>query len=194
MKGKVLTVSASSGHHFSKEVQAQIRLLKGLGVEGDAHSGATVKHRSRVKRDPTQPNLRQIHIIHRELFDELLDLGFELFPGAIGENILTDGLPLIELPTGTHLRIGESAVVEITGSRNPCWQLDEFTPGLMKAVLDGMRMDVSSASPASWELSSRAARFGRGIISKWRCHLNHTNSSSPYSQFVADQVNSTMRS
>jgi len=136
MKGKVLTVSASGDHHFSKEVQTQIRLLKGLGVEGDAHAGATVKHRSRVKRDPTQPNLRQIHIVHRELFDELLDLGYELFPSAIGENILTEGLPLIELPTGTHLRIGESAIVEITGSRNPCWQLDEFQSGLMKAVLD----------------------------------------------------------
>jgi MOSC domain-containing protein YiiM len=136
MKGTVLTVSTSSDHSFTKEVQDSIRLLAGLGVEGDAHSGATVKHRSRVKRDPSQPNLRQIHLIHGELFDELTDKGFELFPGAIGENILTQGLPLLDLPTQTKLHIGETAVVEISGSRNPCWQLDEFQSGLMKAMLE----------------------------------------------------------
>lgn len=136
LKGEVLTVSASPDHRFTKESRDSIRLVVGLGVEGDAHSGVTVKHRSRVERDPSQPNLRQIHIIHSELFDELTEKGFELFPGAIGENILTRGLPLIDLPTGTRLHIGDTAAVEITGSRNPCWQLDEFKPGLMKAVVE----------------------------------------------------------
>ena len=136
MQGKVLTVSACGNHLFSKKVRASIYLLKGLGVEGDAHMGATVKHRSRVERDPSQPNLRQVHLIHAELFMELNQQGYDVSSGTIGENILTQGIELLDLPTGTRLHIGKSATVEVTGSRNPCWQLDDYQSGLLKAVLD----------------------------------------------------------
>ena len=136
MKGEVLTVSACGEHLFSKEVRANIRLVKGLGVEGDAHMGVKVKHRSRVARNPNQPNLRQVHLIHAELLAELNQRGFNVLPGTIGENILTQDIQLLDLPTGTRLRIGKSATIEVTGLRNPCWQLDDFQSGLLKAVLD----------------------------------------------------------
>jgi MOSC domain-containing protein YiiM len=121
---------------MSKPSQESIRLLAGLGVEGDAHAGATVKHRSRVRRDPTQPNLRQVHLIHGELHDELRLAGFDVAPGQMGENITTRGVDLLALPTGTRLQLGAEAVVEVTGLRNPCDQLDSIQPGLMAAVLD----------------------------------------------------------
>ena len=133
---RVEAVSRSAGHTFSKPTEPGIVLLEGLGVEGDAHAGVTVKHRSRVRRDPTQPNLRQVHLVHAELFDELRAAGYELAPGLIGENVTTRGVDLLGLPTGTRLRLGDDgAVVEVTGLRNPCVQLDEFRPGLMRAVL-----------------------------------------------------------
>jgi MOSC domain-containing protein YiiM len=136
MKGKVVAVSRSKSHSFSKSTEMSIRLLKGLGVEGDAHMGETVKHRSRVRVDPTQPNLRQVHLVQSELFDELRQKGFSIHPGDIGENIATSGIDLLGLPTGAVLHIGDSAVVEITGLRNPCSQLDGFQNGLTAAVLD----------------------------------------------------------
>jgi MOSC domain-containing protein YiiM len=112
-----------------------IELLAGLGVAGDAHRGVTVKHRSRVLRDPSQPNLRQVHLIHAELHDELRAAGFAVASGVMGENVTTRGLDLLALPTGTRLRLGGEAVIELTGLRNPCVQLDGLQPGLMKAVL-----------------------------------------------------------
>ena len=133
--GIVVAVFRSATHTFSKQKQNSIRLVAGLGVEGDAHAGQTVKHRSRVAVDPTRPNLRQVHLIHAELHDELQSAGHVVRPGEIGENITTRGLRLLELPTGTRLRIGATAVVEATGLRNPCAQLDRFQPGLMSAVL-----------------------------------------------------------
>ncbi|MBB4912412.1 MOSC domain-containing protein [Actinophytocola algeriensis] len=136
MGGHVTAVSSSPAHTFSKPNRDDIRLLTGLGVEGDAHLGVTVKHRSRVARDPSQPNLRQVHLIHAELHDELLAAGFTVTAGDMGENVTTRGVDLLALPTGTRLRLGDSAVVEVTGLRNPCVQLDAFQPGLMKAVLD----------------------------------------------------------
>lgn len=136
MQGTVEAVSVSPEHTMSKPNQPGIRLLVGLGVEGDAHMGKTVKHRSRVARDPTQPNLRQVHLIHAELHDELRPQGFDLAPGIMGENITTRGIDLLGLPSGAHLRIGSDAVVEITGLRNPCVQLDRIQDGLMAAVLD----------------------------------------------------------
>jgi MOSC domain-containing protein YiiM len=135
MNSIVVAVSRSQKHTFGKPVQDSIRLLAGLGVEGDAHLGATVKHRSRVARDPTVPNLRQVHLIHSELHDELRAAGFVLAPGEIGENITTRGIDLLGLPAGTRLRLGADAVVEITGLRNPCYQLDNFQLGLMAATL-----------------------------------------------------------
>ncbi|KRE00019.1 molybdenum cofactor biosysynthesis protein [Bosea sp. Root381] len=135
MSATVIAVSSALGHRFSKPNQASIRLLKGLGVEGDAHCGETVKHRSRVKVDPTQPNLRQVHLIHAELLEELAGAGFDVAPGQMGENVLTRGLDLLGLPVGARLRLGNDAVVEITGLRNPCSQIEAFKPGLLKAVL-----------------------------------------------------------
>jgi MOSC domain-containing protein YiiM len=133
---EVVAVSLRRGHHFSKTPSLSIRLLTGLGVDGDAHMGETVKHRSRVRRDPKQPNLRQVHLIHAELFDELREKGFDVKPGDLGENITTSDIHLLALPTGTRLHIGARAVVEITGLRNPCIQLDTFQKGLMAATLD----------------------------------------------------------
>lgn len=121
---------------MAKPNQEFIRLLAGLGVEGDAHMGETVKHRSRVARDPTQPNRRQVHLIHAELHDELRAQGFDLAPGQMGDNITTRGVDLLGLPAGARLHIGAEAVVEITGLRDPCYQLDGIQQGLMKAVLD----------------------------------------------------------
>ncbi|GGO14529.1 MOSC domain-containing protein [Microbispora rosea subsp. aerata] len=136
MSSRVTAVSRSATHTFSKTPLESIRLLAGLGVEGDAHSGVTVKHRSRVARDPSQPNLRQVHLIHAELHDELREAGFTVQPGEMGENITTRGVDLLALPTGTRLHLGETAVVEVTGLRNPCAQIDDFQDGLLKAVLD----------------------------------------------------------
>jgi MOSC domain-containing protein YiiM len=136
VSGTVVAVSSSGTHTMSKPNQGQIRLLAGLGVEGDAHQGETVKHRSRVKRDPTQPNLRQVHLVHAELHDELREAGFTVSPGQMGENITTRGVDLLGLPIGTRLLLGDTATVEVTGLRNPCAQLDGIAPGLMKATLE----------------------------------------------------------
>ncbi|TWD57708.1 MOSC domain-containing protein YiiM [Agrobacterium vitis] len=132
----VQSVSLSPRHAFSKECQSEITLLEGLGVEGDTHSGVTVQHRSRVAKDPTQPNLRQVHLIHAELLDELAEKGFHVAPADMGENILTRGVDLLSLPRGARLHLGESAIVEVTGLRNPCKQINDFQQGLMQAVLD----------------------------------------------------------
>ena len=131
----MVAVSRSAAHTLAKANEAAVRLLVGLGVEGDAHSGATVKHRSRVARDPTQPNLRQVHLLHAELFEELAALGFALQPGRMGENVTTRGLDLLALPAGARLQLGASAVVEVTGLRNPCAQMESIQPGLMAATL-----------------------------------------------------------
>ena len=132
---EVLAVSAGATHDFSKPPLPRITLLEGLGVEGDAHCGATVKHRSRVARDPHQPNLRQVHLIQAELFAELAARGYRVAPGQMGENITTRGLDLLALPVDTVLRFG-AAAVRLTGLRNPCHQIDRFQRGLMAAVLD----------------------------------------------------------
>jgi MOSC domain-containing protein YiiM len=136
MGGFVMAVSCSAKHTLSKANARSIRLLEGLGVDGDAHLGTTVKHRSRVARDPSQPNLRQVHLIHAELFDELRGAGFIVSPGQMGENVTTSGLDLLALPVGARLHLGPEAVVEVTGLRNPCAQLERLQPGLMKATLD----------------------------------------------------------
>jgi MOSC domain-containing protein YiiM len=134
--GSIVAVSLRHGHHFSKTPSLSIRLLTGFGVAGDAHMGETVKHRSRVRKDPTQPNLRQVHLMHAELFDELRLKGFSVQPGDLGENVTTSGVDLLALPNGTRLHLGATAVVEVTGLRNPCIQLDRFQKGLMAATLD----------------------------------------------------------
>lgn len=135
MTAIVLSVSRCGAHAFSGEAQDGIRLLAGLGVEGDAHLGAAVQHRSQAERDPGAPNLRQVHLIQAELQDALRAAGFRVWPGAMSENVTTTGLDLIGLPQGSRLRLGAEAVVAVTGLCNPCVQLDRFQPGLMTAVL-----------------------------------------------------------
>ena len=131
----VEAVHRDTEHRFSKLPVPEIRLLEGLGVEGDAHAGVTVQHLSRVRRDPTQPNLRQVHLVHAELLDEVAETGHRLAPGDLGENVTTRGLDLLGLPVGTLLRLGEEAVVQVTGLRNPCVQIDAFDDGLLAQMV-----------------------------------------------------------
>ncbi|MFI5799823.1 MOSC domain-containing protein [Streptomyces sp. NPDC051677] len=135
MGGSVSAVSSNGVYSFTKPNRDSVTLLAGLGVEGDVHSGVTVKHRSRVKQDPTQPNLRQVHLIHEELFEEVRAAGFEVAAGQLGENVTTRGIDLHGLPVGTLLRLGAEAVLEVTGLRNPCAQIDDFQKGLLKQVV-----------------------------------------------------------
>ena len=135
MTGHVIALHRSAAHNFSKQAETELNLLQGLGIEGDAHMGATVKHRSRVAADPNQPNLRQVHLLHREMISEINVQGFAFQPGDVGENITTHGINLIALPRQTRLHIGSSVILSITGLRNPCSQLDNFLPGLTKAFL-----------------------------------------------------------
>jgi MOSC domain len=131
----VVAVSRNAAHAVSKPNRLSIRLVAGLGVDGDAHLGSSVQHRSRVARDPLKPNLRQVHLVHVELIDELRAAGFAVSPGLMGENVTTRGIDLLALSTGTRLHLGAEAVVEITGLRNPCSQLDGIQPGLREATL-----------------------------------------------------------
>lgn len=136
MPAHIVCVSCDAEHRFSKQPRASLELRAGFGVVGDAHAGLTVQHRSRVARDPGQPNLRQVHLIHAELYAELAQQGFVLEHGQLGENLTTQGLNLLALPRGSRLYLGAQAVIEVTGLRNPCAQLDSFRPGLTAAVLD----------------------------------------------------------
>ena len=138
-------------HRFSKRPAASITLVTGLGVLGDAHAGTLVQHRSRVRRDPNQPSLRQVHLLHAEVLDEARAMGYDLEPGDLGENILTEGLDLLALPTGTRLELGDP-VLRVTGLRNPCAQINELRPGLLKVVLsraDGTPTDEPAPPTAS---------------------------------------------
>lgn len=136
MSARVVGVNRDAAHRFSKLPAAEITLVPGLGVAGDAHAGVTVQHLSRVRRDPTAPNLRQVHLIAAELLDELTASGFDVAPGRLGENVTTSGVDLLALPAGTQLQLGSDALIEVTGLRNPCVQLDRCQPGLQRAVLD----------------------------------------------------------
>jgi MOSC domain-containing protein YiiM len=135
MSATVVSVALSTDHRFSKQVVPSIQLEEGLGVAGDCHAGVTVKHRSRVAVDPMQPNLRQVHLIHAELFDELATSGHAVKPGDLGENVATTGIDLLSLSKGTRLHLGATAIVELTGLRNPCQQIENFQSGLLNKVL-----------------------------------------------------------
>lgn len=134
MTASVIAVHSAADHRFSKATVTEVQLIEGHGVAGDAHCGVTVKHRSRVARDPSQPNLRQVHLIAQELLQELSEAGLHVLPGELGENITTVGIDLLSLSAGTHLQAGD-ALVEITGLRNPCHQIESFRPGLLWQVL-----------------------------------------------------------
>ncbi|TSA84648.1 MOSC domain-containing protein [Deinococcus detaillensis] len=171
--GQVGAVSRSGAHEFSKPPQPSVRLLAGLGVEGDAHSGVTVQHRSRVAADPSQPNLRQVHLLHAELFEELAAQGFEVSAGQLGENVTTLGLDLLALPAGTRLHLGGEAVVEITGLRNPCAQIERFgaaqRSGLLAAVLgrDDSGHLIRKAGIMGVVLSGGEVKAGDDIEVEW---------------------------
>jgi len=134
--GRVVAVARDGEHRFSKQATAEITIVAGLGVEGDAHQGVTVKHRSRVAVDPTVPNLRQVHLIHAELLDDLASKGFTVAPAELGENVTTQGVDLLGLPRGALLSLGDQVVLEVTGLRNPCAQIERFQTGLLGAVVD----------------------------------------------------------
>lgn len=163
--GVVTAVSCSDTHQVSKPNVEAIRLVAGLGVLGDAHMGTTVQHLSRVKMDPTQPNLRQVHLIHSELHDELRASDFDVAAGAMGENITTRGIDLLSLPTGTQLRLGADAVVRVTGLRTPCPQLNGVQAGLMAACLprDGSGKLIRKAGVMGVVLAGGQVRAGDAI-------------------------------
>jgi MOSC domain-containing protein YiiM len=166
VNGVVVAVSAKAKHGVNKPNREVVRLIAGEGVEGDAHCGATVKHRSRWRRDPAQPNLRQVHLLHAELHDELAAKGFAVTPGLMGENITTRGLDLLGLPKGTIVRLGLEAVVQVTGLRNPCYQLDGLQRGLMAACLDKTADGqlIRKAGVMSVVLAGGEVRAGDAIV------------------------------
>ena len=165
LPGHVVAVSSDDAHRFSKPTRESITLIAGIGVEGDAHSGVTVQHLSRVKRDPEAPNLRQVHLMHAELFDEMAERGHVVTPGALGENITTAGVDLLGLARGTRLEIGDDAVIEITGLRNPCAQINGVSEGLMKQLVfvDDTGQTVRLAGVMSVVLAGGTVRAGDGI-------------------------------
>ncbi|MGW4808286.1 MOSC domain-containing protein [Kitasatospora sp. NPDC004272] len=165
MTGSVVAVSSNGEYSFTKPNREGIRLLEGLGVEGDVHAGVTVKHRSRVAQDPSQPNLRQVHLMHAELFEELAEAGFTVEPGQLGENVTTRGVDLLGLPVGAVLRFGDAAEVEVTGLRNPCAQIDNFRHGLLKQVVgrDATGAVVRKAGIMGVVRSGGEVRPGDGI-------------------------------
>ncbi len=136
MSGHVTAVSRRRTHRLAKDPAEAITLVAGIGVEGDAHAGETIQHRSRKRWNPGLPNKRQVHLLAAELLAELNGRGFTVEAGQMGENVTTTGLDLLALPTGARLRLGDDAVVEVTGLRNPCVQLDRFQEGLMEATLE----------------------------------------------------------
>ena len=164
----VIALSSSPTHTMSKVAHSQLNILEGLGVEGDAHMGEKVKHRSRVAKDPNQPNLRQVHLIHSELHRELTSKGFQINPGDMGENITTKGIDLLALPKDTILAIGNDVELQVTGLRNPCAQLDGLAPGLMKAVLDRDEEGnlIRKAGIMTVVLAGGAIRIGDPIVVK----------------------------
>ena len=171
----VVAVSRDGDHRFSKPQTLEILLLAGLGVHGDAHAGTTVQHRSHVAADPTQPNLRQVHLIHAELFAELGEQGFDVQPGQLGENITTGNLDLLALPCGTQLHIGPEAVVEVTGLRNPCAQINAFQPRLLNAVLgrDGNGEVVRRAGIMGMVVTDGRVMPGDGIMVRLPAEPHH---------------------
>ena len=135
MPTQVVGVHSSPEHTFTKQAQSSIELVAGIGVQGDAHAGATVKHSYLLRKKPEKPNLRQVHLIASELIDELRLEGFNVERGSMGENITTSGVQLTSLPHGTRLVFASGAAIELTGIRTPCKQLNGFQDGLLAPPL-----------------------------------------------------------
>ena len=168
MNGTVIEVGAGKRHGLNKSAQLSIRLVAGQGVEGDAHCGERIKHRSRARFNPGLPNLRQVHLLHAELLDELAAAGFPVAPAMLGENVTTQGIDLLALPLGTRLRLGDTAEVELTGLRNPCIQLERMMPGLMEACLgrDAEGGLIRKAGVMAVVLTAGEVRAGDGVVIK----------------------------
>lgn len=154
---RVLAVSRDDGHHFSKPTVDSITLVEGIGIEGDAHAGEFVQHLSRRRRDPEAPNLRQVHLLHSELFAQVAERGHEVAPGQLGENVTTSGIDILSLPRGTRLTLGADAVIEVTGLRSPCSQINGLSPGLMKELI---RLDESGETIRLAGIMSTVVRGG----------------------------------
>jgi MOSC domain-containing protein YiiM len=135
-ESSVVAVHRKEEYGVFKEIQESVHLVKGFGVQGDAHMGTLVQHRYNKKQNPNQPNLRQVHLIQAELFDDLKELGLIVKPGEMGENITTRNIDIINLPLDTKLHLGDSAILQLTGLREPCGQLNTVQKGLKNAVLD----------------------------------------------------------
>jgi len=132
----VEAVHLSDSHSFSKRAVSEVELIAGLGIQGDTHQGTSVQHRSRIAIDPSRPNLRQVHLLGSELFQDVAKRGYTVGPGDLGENITTIGIDLLALPTGTTLRLGSDCLISITGLRNPCQQINDFRDGLLSEMLE----------------------------------------------------------
>lgn len=161
LSAAVAAVHVGPSHGFSKQTVERITLLEGLGVAGDAHCGVTVQHLSRIRRDPSQPNLRQVHLLHLELLDALAAAGFPVAPGQLGENVTTRGLDLLALPVGARLGLGD-AVVTVTGLRNPCRQIDDFRPGLLAQVVHRRGDGTTARLAGVMGVVSRGGDVGAG--------------------------------
>ena len=170
----VVSVSSSPKHGFSKQPQPVIRLLEGQGVEGDAHCGATVQHLYLKRRNPDAPNRMQVHLLQSELFAELALAGFRVVPGQLGENITTRGIDLLNLPLGTRLHLGNRAIVELTGLRSPCKQIEDFQPGLLEQVVS---RDVANKVLAKAGVMAVVLRAGEV---QERCHIRVVCPAAPY--------------
>lgn len=133
-RAMVESVHRSESHDFTKATVEEVVLVAGVGIEGDAHAGATVQHVSRKKKDADRPNLRQVHLVSAELHEELVADGFDLDHGGFGENLVTRGIALGDLPVGTTLALGDDAIIVLTGLRDPCAQIDRHREGLRAAV------------------------------------------------------------
>jgi MOSC domain-containing protein YiiM len=94
-----------------------------LGLEGDKHASAASK--------------RQVLLADKEALDAV-----GVLPGTIKENVTVEGVDVMQLPPGTQLRLGRSAVLEITAICEPCFRMDEIRDGL-KQELVGRRGMVS---------------------------------------------------
>jgi hypothetical protein len=174
MRDAVLAVCSDASHRFGKTARLRVRFIEGHGIDDDAHAGAVIRHRYLARREPQLPNDRQVHLLQSELFDDLRTLGYDVGPGELGENVTTRGLKLLELPLGSLLRLGSTAVVELTGLRTPCGYIDKYQKGLKRQMIvrtsDGptFRCGAMGIVRASGEVSPADPIAFEGAPEPWR--------------------------